>query len=37
MLLELLDLDPDNNDAAGLLEEVEHCLAQERQKGVKTE
>lgn len=34
ILLELLVLDPDNNDAAGLLEEVEHCLAKARQKGV---
>lgn len=34
ILLELLDLDPDNTDAAGLLEEVEHCLAQARQKEV---
>jgi tetratricopeptide (TPR) repeat protein len=34
MLSELLNLDPGNDDAAGLLEEVEHCLARARQKGV---
>ena len=34
ILLELLDLDPENTDAAGLLEEVEHCLTQARQKEV---
>lgn len=33
-LLDLLALDPDNNDAANLLEEVEHSLAQMKQAGV---
>jgi len=33
-LLDLLALDPDNNDAANLLEEVEHSLAQIKQAGV---
>ena len=31
ILLDLLALDPDNNDAANLLEEVEHSLAQIKQ------
>jgi Tfp pilus assembly protein PilF len=33
-LLDLLALDPDNNGAANLLEEVEHSLAQMKQAGV---
>ena len=36
MLLDLLNLDPDNKDAANLLEEVEHGLAKEKQAGVHT-
>ncbi len=34
ILLDMLTLDPDNKDAANLLEEVEHGLAKERQAGV---
>jgi predicted Zn-dependent protease len=34
ILLELLTLDPDNKDAANLLEEVEHGLAKAKQAGV---
>jgi tetratricopeptide (TPR) repeat protein len=34
VLLDLLALDPSNNDAANLLEEVEHNLAQVKQAGV---
>jgi predicted Zn-dependent protease len=34
MLLDLLVLDSDNNDAANLLEEVEHSLAQIKQANV---
>jgi len=33
-LVNILTLDPDNRDAANLLEEVEHSLAQTRQAGV---
>ena len=33
LLLDLLALDPENQDAANLLEEVEHNLAQKRQAG----
>ena len=35
ILLEVLTLDPDNKDAANLLEEVEHCLAKAKQVGVR--
>ena len=34
ILLEMLTLDPDNEDAANLLEEVEHGLAKAKQAGV---
>jgi len=34
MLLDLLNLDPDNKDAENLLEEVEHGLAKAKQAGV---
>jgi tetratricopeptide (TPR) repeat protein len=34
ILMEVLSLDPDNTDAANLLEEVEHNLARARQAGV---
>ena len=34
VLLDILALNPDNNDAANLLEEVEHSLAQIKQAGV---
>jgi tetratricopeptide (TPR) repeat protein len=34
ILLEVLTLDPDNEDAANLLEEVEHGLAKAKQAGV---
>jgi len=35
ILSEILTLDPDNKDAANLLEEVEHGLAKAQQKGIK--
>jgi tetratricopeptide (TPR) repeat protein len=35
-LLDLLSLNPNNSDAANLLEEVEHSLAQIKQAGVQT-
>jgi len=34
ILLDVLTLDPANNDAANLLEEVEHSLEQKKQSGV---
>jgi hypothetical protein len=34
ILSEMLTLDPDNKDAANLLEEVEHGLAKAKQTGV---
>ncbi len=34
ILSEILTLDPDNKDAANLLEEVEHSLAKAQQKGI---
>jgi len=36
LLLEVLALEPANKDATDLLEEVEHGLAQERQRGVQS-
>ena len=36
VLLDVLTLDPNHKDAANLLEEVEHSLAQENQAGTKT-
>jgi hypothetical protein len=34
ILLDILTFDPDNKDAANLLEEVEHSLAQKQQIGI---